>query len=71
MINWLKGLIADPQGIPDDGRIMAILAILVGLGLAVYSVVWERQVFSMQQFGVGVGALFAGVGGMFKLRGGN
>ena len=68
-MNWLKQVFSDPAGIPDDGRIGAMAAIFTGLGLAVYSVVYARQAFNMQTFGIGIGALFAGVGGMFKFRG--
>ncbi|MDA8095602.1 MAG: hypothetical protein M0T84_17175 [Betaproteobacteria bacterium] len=70
-MNWFQRLIADSAGNPDDGRIMAVLAILVALCLAVYSVVWQHQAFDMQQYGIGIGALFGGLGAMLKLRGGN
>ncbi|MDA8092365.1 MAG: hypothetical protein M0T84_00370 [Betaproteobacteria bacterium] len=71
MTGWVKSLLADASGAPDDGRVMAILAILVALCLAVYSVVWQHRAFDMQQYGIGIGALFGGLGAMLKLRGGN
>ena len=70
-MNWLKQVFSDPNNFPDDGRIGAMAIIFTGLGLAIYSVVYNHQVFDMQTFGIGSGALCAGVGGMFKLRGGN
>ena len=70
-MNWLKQLFSDPAGIPDDGRIGAMAAIFTGLGLAIYAVVHAHQVFDMQAYGIGIGALMAGIGGMLKLRGSN
>lgn len=52
----------------DLYRYLAVLAIAVGLGLSVYSVVWKSQPFDMLAFGTGIGSLFAGVGVALKLR---
>ena len=52
----------------DIGRWMAALCTLVGLGLQVYAVGWKGQPFDFQAFGVGCGALAAGIGGMLKLK---
>lgn len=37
------------------------VAILIGLGLEIYSVIWGKA-FDLQAFGIGVGALLAGAG---------
>lgn len=52
----------------DIGRVGAIAMIIVGLGLQIYSVGWAGQKFDMQAFGLGCGALAAGVGAMLKLK---
>jgi hypothetical protein len=46
----------------DLYRYLALAAICVGLGLNIFSVVYKAQLFDMQTFGIGTGALFAGVG---------
>ena len=51
----------------DLGRYIAAASATTGLGLQVYSV-WRGQVFDMQAFGLGVGALAAGLGAMLKLK---
>lgn len=52
----------------DLYRYLALLAIATGLSLNVFAVGWKGQAFDMQAFGVGVGALFAGVGVALKLK---
>lgn len=69
MINYLARLFADPCGCPDDARYAAMLMVLAYIGLSGYNVVCLAHAFEPQQFGVGAGALAAGVGGWFKLRG--
>ena len=71
MLAWLSKLLADPAGLPDDGRVAAMLLVLAFIGLAGWNVIVLRHAFDMQQFGVGAGALTAGVGGWFGLRKGN
>ncbi len=67
---WLKSVLTDPNGLWDDARICAVLMVLAYIGLSGWDVIKLGQHFDMQQFGVGAGALSAGVGGWFKLRGG-
>lgn len=42
-------------------RYLAALAVLVGLGLSVYSVAVKGDPFSFQDYGTGIGLTFAGV----------
>lgn len=51
----------------DIYRYLALLAIVVGLALNVYAVV-KGQPFDMQTFGIGTGALFAGMGVALGLK---
>ena len=46
----------------DATKVLAALAILTGLGLAIVSVVWKNAPLDMQDYGTGMGLLFAGVG---------
>lgn len=52
----------------DMVHVLAMLAVIEGLSLALYAVVWKDQVFDLQAFGVGSGALFIGIGGALKLK---
>jgi hypothetical protein len=51
----------------DLYRYLALLSIVVGLGLNIYAV-HKGQPFDMQAFGLGIGALFAGVGVAIGLK---
>lgn len=46
----------------DLTRILAFLSIIIGLSMVVFSVVKNSQPFIFQDFGIGVGALFTGLG---------
>jgi preprotein translocase subunit SecG len=52
----------------DFVRWLGVLAVLVALGLTVYVVVWRGQPFDLQQFGVGMGSVFAALGAALKLK---
>ncbi|MDB5853307.1 MAG: hypothetical protein JWR22_1348 [Herminiimonas sp.] len=52
----------------DVFRWLAVVSVLVGLGLSIYSVGWQNEKFDMQKFGAGVGILLAGVGVALKLK---
>jgi hypothetical protein len=52
----------------DLFRWLACVAIIIGLGLAVFTVVWKGQPFDMQQYGIGVGVLFVGMGAAVRLK---
>lgn len=46
----------------DLAKILALIAIVDGLALATYAVVVKGIMFNFQDFGTGVGILFAGLG---------
>lgn len=46
----------------DLAKVLALLAIIDGLGLASYEVIVKGSAFNFQDFGTGVGLLFAGLG---------
>lgn len=46
----------------DLTKILAFISIIVGLSMVVFSVVKNAQPFVFQDFGIGVGALFTGLG---------
>ena len=52
----------------DLVKILAILSVFVGLGLMVFAVVYQEQAFNFQDFGTGIGLLFAGVGVALGLK---
>ncbi len=70
MMAWLKGLLGDPNGIPDDGRLAALIIVLGYVGNSAFAL-YKGQPWNPQDYGVGAGAIMAGAGGLFKLRGGN
>lgn len=52
----------------DVFKYLALTTIIIAHGLQVYVVVVEGQVFDMQQFGIGVGVLFAGMGAALMMK---
>lgn len=46
----------------DVTKALAVVSVLTGLGLAITAVVLKNQTFDFQSFGVGVAALFTGIG---------
>jgi len=64
-----KDLLTESDGVTYDlVRWLAVVSILVGLGLSVFSVVVKGQAFSLQDFGIGIGAVFLSVGAALKLK---
>lgn len=41
--SWLVALIQDPDGSPSSTRISGVLCVLVGCGIAVAGMVWNRE----------------------------
>ena len=52
----------------DLAKILALLAIVNGLGLATYEVVQKGTPFDFQSFGAGVGVLFAGLAAVLGFK---
>jgi hypothetical protein len=46
----------------DITKVLAVVSITTCIGLAIFSVVYKGQVFNIQDYGLGIAALFAGVG---------
>ncbi len=68
---WLARLLADPNGVPDDGRLAGLLMVLGYLFLSGWNVIVLRHAFDMAQFGIGAGTLSGGVGAWLGFRNGN
>lgn len=65
----IRQLMTESDNVTHDlYRYLAILSIITGLALQVYSIGWKGQPFDMQTFGIGIGALFAGVGVALGLK---
>ena len=66
---WLRRIFEDKDGVPDDARIAAFLLVLSFIGDSAASVIMSvSHAFDAQQFGIGAGALAAGVGVWFGQR---
>jgi len=71
MILWdiLTGAMTESDNRTHDlFKYLAVMAIVVALGLESYSVVKRLKPFDMQNFGIGVGTLLAGIGVALKLK---
>lgn len=51
----------------DIGRVLWVLAFMVGIGLEITSV-WTRRYFDLQAYGLGVGALLVAGGAALQLK---
>jgi FtsH-binding integral membrane protein len=72
MIEWAKKGLSDDVGNMDEARVSAMVTVLTFLGCAIASVVMsETHEFKMQDFGIGFGAMAAGIGGWLGFRGKN
>lgn len=67
--SWLNRMFSDANGVPDEGRVGAMLLIVSFCGASIASVVMSpTHAFDMQDFGVGAGALAGGLGALFGFR---
>lgn len=64
---WIARMFEDASGVPDDARVGAFVMVLGFVGSSVWSVAVGNE-FKPQDWGIGAGALLAGVGGLFGLR---
>ena len=69
-MNWINRMFSDADGIPDDARVSAVMIVLAFVGNSIFAVVMSStHGFDAQQFGIGVGAMAAGLGLWFGQRG--
>jgi hypothetical protein len=53
----------------DVFRLLAVVAVIVGIGLEVFVVIWRAGVgFDLQAYGIGIGGLLLAAGGALKLK---
>ena len=52
----------------DLGRVLIALSTFTALGLTIYSVVWKGTPWDISQYGLGIGGLLFGGGGMLLLK---
>lgn len=66
---WLNKMFCDANGVPDDARVAAFLITLTFCAAQLMGI-WlgAAHSFDAQQFGIGAGAMAAGIGGLFGLR---
>ena len=69
-MNWISRMFSDDAGMPDDARVAAFIIVLAFVGNSIFAVVMSAtHAFDAQQFGIGVGAMAAGIGLWFGQRG--
>jgi hypothetical protein len=53
----------------DAFRVLAVVAVVIGMGLEVFVVIWRAgQGFDLQAYGIGIGGLLLAAGGALKLK---
>ena len=52
----------------DVTRALAVVSILTAIGLIAYSIIYKGQVFSLQDYGIGMSTLLASTGLALKLK---
>ena len=70
-MSWFKDLLTDVDNQTYDLiRVLAVVSVVIGLSLQVWVVIrWHApQAFDFQQFGIGLAAMFGGVGVALKLQ---
>ena len=67
MMAFIKSGFTTAQGELDDARVAAMLLVLAYIGSTFYTI-YQGQPFNYKDFGIGVGALSAGVGCWFGIR---
>lgn len=68
-IRWVARVFEDSAGVPDEARIGALIMVVGFVGNSVVSVVMgPAHAFNAQDFGIGAGALTAGLGAWLGLR---
>ena len=52
----------------DLSKVLAVIAVMNGLALTVYEVVWKGTVFNMESYGLGIGLLFGGLAAVLTFK---
>lgn len=62
MRKFLKDMFTEKDNATwDVAKVLAAGSIMAAIALAVYAVVYNHNEFNVQDYGIGIGALFAGV----------
>ena len=71
-MNFLKQMFVDKDGVADMERVAAFFMVLAFVWNAVHALYLPTpQVWNPQDYGIGAGALAAGLGALLRLRGEN
>lgn len=62
-------MFADPNGVPDDGRVITFMAILLFFWLEIYTVMVLHTSFSVPEFAGGFATIGGASGIWFRVRG--
>ena len=52
----------------DLAKVLALLAVVNGLWLTIYEVVWKGTTFNMESYGLGIGLLFGGLAAVLTFK---
>lgn len=52
----------------DLAKVLALLAVVNGLGLTIYEVAWKGTTFNMESYGLGIGLLFGGLAAILGFK---
>lgn len=66
-MKWLKRLFEDANGVPDEARVMSVLLVLGFVASGLWDLA-NGSAFNPKDWGIGAGALAAGIGGWMGLR---
>lgn len=67
MLEWIKKGFTATDGSMDDARVSAFLLVLSFIGATLYSI-YLGHPWDAKDFGIGAGAMAAGIGGWFGFR---
>jgi hypothetical protein len=67
-MKWLSQIFTDSQGSHDIARYLAALSVFHSLAMSGWDVIANHAHFDMQNFGMGIGAMFAGLGALLGFK---
>jgi hypothetical protein len=69
IVSWIARMLEDDKGVPDEARVGALILVGCFAWNSVASVMMgSSHAFNAQDFGIGAGALAAGLGAWLGLR---